>query len=204
MRSLYHRTSDAADWNVYSSGNTGSRSRTSAVLVPTGTTFVARLEQPLNLRTAREGDRIRLKVDSGNEFSNAIIEGYVTSEPTRASNRTGVSIAFDRITLNDGRSGDFDGTLQSVRDPNGRSIGLDPAERVDSGDRSGEAVQHGAIGAALGAVIGAVIGGGKGAAIGAAVGAAGGAGTVLIDNSSQPDLPQGTAFTIRSETLDIG
>jgi len=205
MRSLYHRTSEVADWNVYAGNASRStnRSRTSAILVPTGTTFVGVLEQPLNLKTAREGDRIRLRVESGNEFADATIEGYLTSEPSRASNRTGVSIAFDRITLRDGRSGDFDGTIQSVRDPNGKDIPFSEVERADKGDRTNEAVQHGAIGAALGAVIGAVIGGGKGAAIGAAVGAAGGAGTVLIDNPNQTELPRGTAFTIRSETTDI-
>jgi hypothetical protein len=166
--------------------------------------FVATLDQPLNVRNAREGDRLSLTIkDAPNEFRDATIEGYVTTAPTRVSTRTGLSVAFDRLRLRDGRTADFAGSIQGIRDANGRSIPFDRAENVDNDDRTQQAIQRGAIGAAIGAVLGAVIGGGKGAAIGAVVGAGGGAGTVLIDTQTQPDLPRGTEFTIRSDTAEF-
>jgi hypothetical protein len=207
VRSQYHRTSETADWNVFNGRTARGRSfpdRAGSLIVPTGTIFVATLDQPLNVRNAREADRLSLTVkDAPNEFRNATIEGYVTTAPTRVSSRTGLSVAFDRLRLRDGRTADFAGSIRGIRDANGRSIPFDRAENVDNDDRTQEAIQRGAIGAAIGAVLGAVVGGGKGAAIGAVVGAGGGAGTVLIDMQTQPDLPGGTEFTIRSETTEF-
>jgi hypothetical protein len=214
VRSLYRRTSDTADWDVYSAGGRRDRTRNSgragdetyrdAMTIPSGTTFVATLDDSLSLRDARDGDYISLRVQDGpSQFRNATIEGYVTTEPTRASSRAGLGLAFERIKLADGRVGDFSGTIDGIRDPNGRDIAFDRAEADrDNTDRSDQAIQRGAIGAAVGAVLGAVIGGAKGAGIGAVLGAGGGAGTVLIDNQSQ-QLPRGTRFTIRSDTFDM-
>jgi len=207
VRSLYRRTSETADWNVYAERGSRGRARDDGrgvLTVPTGTTFVAILDESLNVRDARDGDYISMRVEDGpREFRDATIEGYVTTEPTRASTRSGLSLAFERIKLADGRVADFSGTIDDVRDPGGRSIAFDRAESGrDSGDRSDQAIQRGAIGAAVGAVLGAVVGGAKGAGIGAAIGAGGGAGTVLLDNQSQT-LPRGTRFTIRSDTFDM-
>jgi hypothetical protein len=209
VRSLYRRTSDTADWNVYSSrsgrGAAGNNTASRGMTVPSGTMFVATLDETLNVGDARDGDYISMRVQDGpSEFRNATIEGYVTSEPTRASTRTGLSLAFERIKLADGRVADFSGTIEGVRDPNGRDIAFDRAEaNRDNGERSDQAIQRGAIGAAVGAILGAVVGGAKGAGIGAVIGAGGGAGTVLLDAQSQRSLPRGTRFTIRSDTFDM-
>lgn len=209
VRSLYRRTSDTADWNVYA--DRGGRARAAndgrgrTLTVPSGTTFVATLDESLNVRDARDGDYISMRVQDGpSEFRNATIEGYVTAEPTRASTRAGLSLAFERIKLADGRVADFSGTIDGIRDPNGRNIAFDRAEgERDNGERSDQAIQRGAIGAAVGAILGAVVGGAKGAGIGAAIGAGGGAGTVLLDTQSQQSLPRGTRFTIRSDTFNL-
>jgi hypothetical protein len=213
VRSLYRRTSDTPDWTVYngrddSEPRTASTTRTGeddnrSITVSSGTVFVATLDEALNTRTFRDGDRVTFTVENGpRDLEDAILEGYVTSESTRASSREGLTIAFDRIRLRDGRRGDFDGTIERVRDPNGRDIAFDRAER-SSDDRNDQAVRRGTIGAAVGAVIGAVLGGGKGAAVGAVLGGGAGAGTVLIDRLNQQTLPRGTEFTIRSTTTTI-
>lgn len=213
VRSLYRRTSDTADWNVYSNRSSRARDvvgdraddRSRGMTVPTGTTFVATLDDSLNLRDVRDGDYISMRVEDGpSEFRNATIEGYVTTEPTRASSRSGLGLGFERIKLADGRVADFSGTIDAIRDPSGRNIAFDRAEadRDNGNDRSDQAIQRGAIGATVGAILGAVVGGAKGAGIGAAIGAGGGAGTVLLDNQSQT-LPRGTRFTIRSDTFDM-
>jgi len=207
VRSLYRRTSDAADWNVYGSGGPD-RPRAvrddASMTVPSGTTFVATLDQAISGRDTREGDYFSLRVQDGpSQFRGATIEGYVTAEPTRASSRTGLSLAFERIKLADGRTAEFSGAIQSVRDPNGRNIAFDRAEGDRDANRSDQAIQRGAIGAAVGAILGAVVGGAKGAGIGAVLGAGGGAGTVLLDSASQQGLPRGTQFTIRSDTFEL-
>ncbi len=209
VRSLYRRTSETADWNVYSDRGGRARAavddRNRGMTVPTGTTFVATLDDSLNLRDVRDGDYISMRVEDGpSEFRNATIEGYVTTEPTRASSRSGLGLGFERIKLADGRVADFSGTIDAIRDPSGRNIAFDRAEanRDNTNDRSDQAIQRGAIGATVGAILGAVVGGAKGAGIGAAIGAGGGAGTVLLDNQSQT-LPRGTRFTIRSDTFDM-
>lgn len=205
VTSLYQRSADAADWNVYDSrtarARTGRSGYGNSTVIPTGTIFEATLDEALDLRNAREGNRIVLRITDGpSQFRNATIEGYVGAPPTRSGNRTALAIDFDGIRWPDGRTSDFYGTIDSIRDANGRAIDFDRAGNDDS--RGDTAVKRGAIGAAIGAVIGAVVGGGKGAAIGAAVGAGGGAGTVLIDGQNAANLPRGTQFTIRSGTVD--
>jgi hypothetical protein len=208
VRSVYHRTSDVADWNVYTGTNrragsrTSSTSSTSNVIVPTNTTFVATLNQPLNLRTARDGQRITMTVvDGPSGFRNATIEGYVSTQTT-GNNTNGVGIDFDQIRMTNGRTAQFYGTIEQIRDTNGRNVDFDHAE-VDNGSQRDRAIERGTIGAAIGAAIGAVLGGGKGAAVGAVIGAGGGAGTVLINNQTPASLASGTEFTIRSGTLEF-
>jgi uncharacterized protein YcfJ len=110
-------------------------------------------------------------------------------------------MSFDTIRLSTGRTGPFDGVVQSVRRPNGEVLTYD-GERVEPDrDRVEQAVERGAIGAALGALIGAVAGGGKGAAIGAVIGGGGAAATVYVDELDRPMLERDTEFTIRATAV---
>jgi len=206
VRSVYHRSSDVADWNVYDGTGRRAAPRSSAsnstTTVPTGTTFVATLDEPLNLRTARDGQRVTLTVvDGPNGFRNGKIEGVVSTE-RNGNNTNGVGFDFDRIRMTNGRNADFYGTIETIRDTNGRNIDFDRAD-VGDDNRRDQAIERGAIGAAIGAVLGAVIGGGKGAAVGAAIGAGGGAGTVLVNAQTPSNLATGTEFTIRSGTFEM-
>ena len=201
IRSMYRRTSDQPDWNVFNgrrdvvgtTGNAGS-------LLEDGTELTATLDTPINLRSVRENDRVTLTVHGAPEarLENAVLEGYVSHVAADASDPSGIGIVFNRIRLTNGRSADFAGTVENVRGPNGELISFD-GERVESDDdKSQQAIQRGAIGGAIGAVIGAIAGGGKGAAIGAIVGAGGGAASVMIGGQRQTDLPRGTEFTVRA------
>jgi len=204
LQTTYRRTADSPDWSLYNE-NTGS-GRAAArpnqtFAVPEGTTLVATLDQAVNLRAAREDDRITMTVRNAPraEWEGAVIEGYVIAQPTRDNNRTGLSVGFDRIRLRNGRSADFDGDIERVVGSNGKDITFDGEQTRDSNQRD-DAIQRGAIGAAVGAIIGAIAGGGKGAAIGAVLGGGGAAATVFIDGPNAAELGRGTEFTIRTRS----
>ena len=212
VRSIYRRTSPVADWNLYDTRNEygnqygnptydpNSQNRRRLV-VPSGMALVATLDQSVGVSSVRQNDPVTLTVlnSARPELDGATIEGRIVTAPSRVSNRTGVSFEFNQIRLRDGRTADFDGTVESVRGPNGEAISFDgeSLNEDNSPDRD-EAIKRGAIGAALGALIGAVAGGGKGAAIGAVLGGGGAAATVFIGGNGSNNLPRGTEFTLRA------
>ena len=205
LQSVYRRTSETPDWELYNRPATGRGTRpagNTGVIVPDGTVLTARLDQPLNLRQAREEDRITLTVHNAPrpELEGATLEGYVTSNQSSLNERARIALQFDTIRLRNGRTSDFDGVIQSIVGPNGQTIRFDGEVATVDRDKSSDAVQRGALGAIVGGLIGALAGGGKGAVIGAAIGGGGAAATVLIDNPSQPELQRGTEFTIRSRS----
>jgi hypothetical protein len=206
LQSIYRKTSDTPDWNLYDrAARGGSTTRPGSagtgVLVPDGTVLVARLDQTVNLRATREDDLITLTVRNAPrpELEGATIEGTVLTSPS-SNDRSRVSVRFDQIRLRNGRSGEFDGVVEQVTGPDGRPIRFDGEQATIDRSSSGSAVQRGAIGAVIGGIIGALAGGGKGAVIGAAIGGGGAAATVLLDDSGQPELVRGTEFTIRART----
>jgi hypothetical protein len=205
LQTIYRRTSETPDWDLYNRPATGRGTRpagNTGVLVPDGTMLTARLDQTVNLRQAREEDRITLTVHNSPraDLEGATIEGYVTSNLSSVSDRPRVAVQFDTIRLRNGRTADFDGVIQSIVGPNGQTVRFDGELATVDRDKSNDAVQRGALGAIVGGLIGALAGGGKGAVIGAAIGGGGAAATVLIDNPSQPELQRGTEFTIRARS----
>lgn len=196
VRTVYRRTSETPDWTMSERGE-DTTGETSGMLVPDGVTLEARLDQTVNLRTARDDDRVTLVVHnaSRSELEGATIEGYVR----RSTDDKGVVLQFDQIRLRNGRYSEFDGVIERMIGPNGETVPFDG--EVAGGDRNQtrETIERGAIGAAVGAIVGAIVGGGKGAAIGAVVGGGGGAATVLLGGQDgQSQLVRGTEFTIRS------
>lgn len=216
VRSVYRRTSSNPDWNLYTTRNEngnqyGAQDRNPnydpnyqdrrRLVVPSGMALVATLNQSVGVSSVRQNDPVTLTVLNSTrpELDGATIDGYIVTAPNRVSNRTGVTFEFNQIRLRDGRTADFDGTVESVRGPNGEAISFDgeSLNEDNSPDRD-EAIKRGAIGAALGALIGAVAGGGKGAAIGAVLGGGGAAATVFIGGNGSNSLPRGTEFTLRA------
>ena len=199
-RSVYRRTSDRPNWDVYRD-TPSAPSRGSASGVPVGTILTGRLEDAMGSRTSREGDRFTITIESPSAYRDATLEGVVARVKS-GSGRNELIFDFDRIRFRDGRTQEFEGALSMVRTPNGKVIEIEQEGTVDAGgSRTSNTVKGGAVGAAVGAIIGAIAGGGKGAAIGAAVGAGAGAGTVYVASGSL-DLPRGTELQVVSQRID--
>lgn len=216
VQSFYRKSSDEADWNVYRGWQgdpTNDDSASGYSLVPNGTRLVAILNDALIGQNTREGDRFTLTIRSPSQYQDAVIGGFVSGVNVagRVSGRAEMSLEFQTLRLRDGSSHDFDGVIESVRTPDGETIGVNDKGTVEQDSRTEKTVQRGAIGAGIGALIGAIAGGGKGAAIGAVIGAGGGAGTVVLEGANGLDLQRGTEVTIlsgapgsRRETSDLG
>ena len=202
VRSFYRKSSDEAQWDIYSA-NQGAPSQTDSagdVGVPQGTRLVATLDNALSTRNAHAEDRFTITTRSPSQYEGAVIEGTVASVNAsgRLSGRADMALNFESIRMRNGRTYPFAGVIESIRTANGETIRVDSEGTVEENSQTEKTVQRGAIGAALGAIIGAITGGAKGAAIGAAIGAGGGAGTVIVEGRDQLDLPRGTELTIAS------
>ncbi len=223
-RSMYERTSDTAQADVYAGGNTtpsydnsrndrrddrqndrrddrNSERRNGAFLIPDGTQLNTVLENDLSTKNTRDGDRFTLTVRSPSTYSGAVVEGFVrdAQRSGRITGRAGINLEFDRVRLRDGRTGEFAGTVESVRTTDGSEVRVDQESGVRDDDNQGtRTATRSGVGAALGAIIGAIAGGGKGAAIGAAVGAGAGAGSVIVQGRDDLDLRRGTEVTLRA------
>jgi hypothetical protein len=168
-----------------------------------GTQFVAVLNNDLSTAQSREGDAFTMTVREPAHFAGAKLEGHVASitRGGRVSGRSDITLAFDRITLADGRSAAFNGYIESVRAAGADDIRVDNeggGQVQENNDQTNRTIERTAIGAAVGAIIGAIAGGGKGAAIGAAIGAGAGAGSVYIQGRDDLELARGTEITLRA------
>jgi len=199
VNSYYDRTSTVAQLDIY-------RGRQNNVvrgnfIVPNNTILTAALNQELNSRTVREGDRFSTVVISPSQYRGAVIEGYVSDieRSGRFSGRAEMTLTFDRIRLRNGSEYNFAGLVESVRTLEGESVRVNNEGVVQDDDsQTSRTLTRAGIGAALGAIIGAIAGGGEGAAIGAAVGAGAGAGSVLIQGREDIELESRTELTIRA------
>ncbi len=176
--------------------------RTGQFVVPNGMVINGTLENEINTKVSQNNDRFRLTVQSPNEFRGAVVEGYVTGvgRSGKVSGRSNVSFNFERIRLRDGKVYDFAGTLQSVKDLNGKIVKVDTEGTAQGDSQSKESVKRGGIGAGLGAIIGAIAGGAKGALSGAVVGGGAGAGSVAIQGRDDLQLQKGSTMTIQSSS----
>jgi hypothetical protein len=186
VQSYYRRVATEPRWSVYDDHDRGE-------LVPGGTRLTVRLERGLTTRTAREGERFSVTVVGPGAYRGAVINGVVARSFGRGG-RAEMAFDFDRIRFRDGRSGYFEGEIESITVPGEGRIRVDHSGAVRDRDRRNENLgRDAAVGAALGAILGAIVGGGKGAAIGAIVG---GAGTILIEGLDELRLPAGTQLTV--------
>ncbi len=216
VESVYDRTSDTAQWDVYtgprnnagSYPNTGNypsnypngRNVRGDYIVPDGTTVVARINDDLVTSRARAGDRFTMTVVSPSEYEGATIEGSVgnVDRGGRVTGRSEMALNLERITLRNGQSYRFEGTLESARSANGDAIRVGDEGSVRESNQTNRTIKRTAIGTAIGAIIGGIAGGGSGAAIGAAVGAGAGAGSVYVQGRNDLELMSGSELTIRA------
>jgi hypothetical protein len=176
--------------------------RTGDFVVPNGVIINGTLDNEINTKVSQNNDRFRITVQSPDEYRGATIEGYVTgiARSGPVTGRSNVTFNFEKITLSDGKTYDFAGYLQSVRDTNGRDLKVDAEGSVKGGNQGTQTAKRGAIGAGIGALIGVIAGGGTGAAIGAAIGAGAGAGSVAIQGRDDIQLRKGTSVTVQSSS----
>jgi hypothetical protein len=170
--------------------------------VPTNTVIRVRMNEHLNSKTARIGDRFSTNVtepvyaNGGTEVIpvGSRIWGRVSS--VRAAGRRtpgNITVSFTSVQLPNGRSYPINGSLTTLE---ADDVSSDNEGTVKGrGNRKRDAVFIGG-GAAGGALIGAIAGGGKGAAIGAILGGALGTGARVYERESEADVKSGTDFGV--------
>lgn len=167
--------------------------------IPRGTEMKIRLQDTIDTKESKDGDRFTATVLSPSTYADATVEGHIAKveQSGKLKGKTELSLAFDRIRLRSGESIVFDAQVVEV-------IGEKSAKKVDeegnieSGSKGKTTAVRTGGGAALGAVVGGIVGGGKGAVAGAAIGAGVGAGSTYIQGSNKVKLDAGTEIVIKS------
>jgi len=201
-RSVYDRIEDRPRWESRFSGPPATLAAARVWIVPNATIISATLNNDLNTRQVRDGDRFNMTVQTPAQYRGATIEGHVVqvNRSGRVAGRAEMALDFDTIRMRDGRVGDFSGYIETVRMTNGEYISVNREGNVRSDNQTDRTITRTGIGAAIGAVIGAIADGGKGAAIGAAVGGGLGAGSVFMQGRDDLELYGGTEFRLRTTT----
>jgi hypothetical protein len=176
--------------------------RTGEFIVPNGTVITASLDSLIDTKVSQNNDRFKLTVQSPDEFRGATIEGYLSGvgRSGQVSGRSNVTFNFERITLRNGKTYDFGGMLQGIKDQYGKTVKVDTEGTAKGDSQTKETAKRGGVGAGIGALIGAIAGGVKGAAIGAVIGGGAGAGSVIATGRDDVKLMQGSTMTIQSSS----
>jgi hypothetical protein len=205
VQNVYDRTSDVADWNIYTStpayGQAGSNNypANGSFVVPDGTTVNATLDTDLSTSTANTGDRFTMTVNAPEQFRGAVIEGHVANitRSGRVTGRSEMSLNFDDIRMPNGQTYQFAGFIDGVSNAGGDTVQVDNEGTVRDRNQTTQTEERAAIGTAVGAIIGAIAGGAKGAAIGASTGAGAGTAVVASGDRSVATFPAGAEVTAR-------
>ncbi|MEP7339769.1 MAG: hypothetical protein ABI977_18670 [Acidobacteriota bacterium] len=167
--------------------------------IPVGTQMKLRLEDTIDTKESRDGDRFKATVITPSRYADATIEGHIAkiNKSGKLKGKTELALTFDRIRL---RSGETVPMAAQVVRVYGESSAkeVDEEGNVRSGSKGKTTAVRTGGGAAVGAIIGGIAGGGKGAAIGAAIGAGAGAGSTYIQGSNKIKLESGTEILIRT------
>lgn len=177
-------------------------SRPGNYVVPNGVVITGVLENEVNTSVSQNNDRFRLTVQSPIEFRGATIEGYISGvgRSGKVSGQSNVTFNFERIRLRNGQSYDFAGTLQGIKDQNGKTVKIDNEGTAKGDSQTKETAKRGGLGAGAGAILGAILGGAKGAAVGAVIGGGAGAGSVIVTGKDDIRLQQGSTITVQSSS----
>lgn len=168
------------------------------VNIPNGTELRIRLGNQISTKDGRVGDTFKATVVSPSTYEGAIVDGHIATlnKSGRVSGKTEVGLAFDSLTLTDGRNARIDADLVKVYESENVKK-VDEEGRVETGSRTKETEVRGGVGAAAGAIIGGIIGGGKGAVVGAILGGAAGVGSLYVEGNKDLILDPGTEMVIR-------
>ena len=170
------------------------------VLVPKDTVFSLELLSPISTQTNQKGDKFECKVLSPVYYAGAIVSGHLrkVKNAGKANGKSELDMAFDSITLLDGRSGGFNAQVKEVNDVTnaGHEGVADPEGTVKGKSKVKISVKRAVAGAATGALIGAIIAGPKGAVVGAAIGTGIAVTSTLATEGPNMEFKAGTQFTV--------
>lgn len=200
-RDTGQRDSDQRDSDQRDSGlRDPGRPRTIGPLnVPPGTELRIRLSTPISTKDGRVGDTFKATVVSPSTYEMATVDGHISTlnKSGRVSGKTEVALAFDTLTMDDGRSTRIDADLVKVYETETVKK-VDEEGRIETGSRTKDSEVRGGVGAVAGAVIGGIVGGGKGAVIGAILGGAAGVGSIYVEGNKDLILDPGTEMIIKT------
>jgi outer membrane lipoprotein SlyB len=193
-----NRPSDGRSGNANRQGDSNRRP-SAPINIPNGTELRIRLSSPISTKDGRVGDKFKATVVTPSTYETATVDGHISTlnKSGRVSGKTEVGLAFDTLTLSDGRQTRIDADLVKVYESE-HVKKVDEEGRVETGSRTRDTEVRGGVGAVAGAVIGGIVGGGKGAIIGAIVGGAAGAGSVYVEGNKDLILDAGTEMVIRT------
>lgn len=171
------------------------------LLIPANTKLSLQLLSPVSTATSKKGDKFSCKILTPAEFAGAIAEGHVRSvkRSGKADKESKIDLAFDRVTLVDGRTANFTATVVEVFDVlNAKDQGRADNEGTIRNKSTAvkTSIKRAAVGALIGALVGGAVAGGQGAAVGAAIGASVGATTTLATKGPDLEFKTGTEFTV--------
>ena len=174
------------------------------VLVEKDVTIALELLSPLSTKVSKKGDQFECKVLSPAKLAGSIVSGHIRKVKSsgKGKGKSEMDLAFDTITLTDGRMGRFNATVLEVNDVAhaGNEGVADNEGTVRGKSRVKIGVKRALTGALIGAGIGALLGGGKGAATGAAIGASVGVTSTLATEGPNLEFKTGTQFTVRTDS----
>lgn len=208
VSSVYDKTSTSAQWNLYRNNDytnvnypNNDYGSNYGFAIPNGTRITATLNSDLSTKDEAQGQRFTMTVTSPSNFYGAVIEGTVSkaSRSGRFMGNAELGLNFESITYR-GRSYRFEGLIDNVVTPNGKTIKVDNENGILSGSQTKDTVIRSGIGAAVGAIIGGLAGGEKGAIIGGAIGAGAGGGSILVQGRDDIELKYGTTFNITASS----
>jgi outer membrane lipoprotein SlyB len=167
--------------------------------VPNGTELRIRLSTPISTKSGRVGDTFRATVVSPSSYEGSTVDGHIATlnKSGRVSGKTEVGLAFDTLTVQDGRQARIDADLVKVYESENVKK-VDEEGRIETGSRTKDSEVRGGVGAVAGAILGGIIGGGKGAVIGLILGGAAGVGSVYVEGDKDLILDPGTEMVIRT------
>ncbi|MGA9994484.1 MAG: hypothetical protein WBP93_03665, partial [Pyrinomonadaceae bacterium] len=132
VQSTYDRTSDVAQLDIFNgpTNNPTDGNVTTAsgdFIVPNNTSIIATLNDNLSTATARENDRFTMTVREPGQYQGATIEGHITGiqRSGRVTGRSGMTLNFDTIRLQNGSSYRFAGLVENARTANGENVRVD-------------------------------------------------------------------------------
>lgn len=167
--------------------------------VPTDIQMKIRLDSRISTKESKEGDQFTAHVLDPSGYADGVIVGHIAKlkKSGSATGKTELSLAFDSLTLRNGRELAMDAEVLKVY-ASEKVKAVDEEGNIETGSRTKDTTIRTGGGAALGAIIGAIAGGGKGAGIGAAIGAGVGAGSVFIQGGKELTLDAGTEILIKT------